>query len=583
MPQTGKNTANVSKEKQTSAANSTAKEKTNVRKAYKIEYFTENRRKKKAPKVINGTCTGFKEQNDVTDYNFYLPNEKADDNIVYVFDANNNLIRGICDKFTNNINPPTIIPITSQKIPRLTYDVNTKLDEKVNKIIADNLEAYCELKKIDKTKRDRLQLHLIKAAYVMLSYLWDKNFTEVQRYKVDYKHIIDILNKYNNIIDDKSSTQDFSLMLDRTTSNEFPDTTNPDGPMFLDFVYGYTTNKNKIDYSYQPNKLHQANILTQFHTNHYNKNMAGLIACCVYLEYKYENEKYEENALKLDLIKEDKELMCFFAHLTSKVYDFMVDDIIEDKCDLEGISIIKLINSETKNDCENYTLRKYVVQIYAAAMVLSMKPANSAKPANSVKPANSIPTYKEFYQAQENNSQYKNKFELVKNIIEQRTIKLTNNEVINNLKYVPNIINKDNLINAHNRYVKFFTHPKSETNTNKNITERHHRSDIEKYITYKNDEYYKEMITNLNLSDDIKTKLEALKKYQQEGVASDNADKKKGGKNRNLLKVSDKRVMINGKSRVVYVRTHGGKYIKASGNFVTVKSAMKSAKNKSKK
>ena len=44
MPQTGKNTANVSKEKQTSAANSTAKEKTNVRKAYKIEYFTEKKK-----------------------------------------------------------------------------------------------------------------------------------------------------------------------------------------------------------------------------------------------------------------------------------------------------------------------------------------------------------------------------------------------------------------------------------------------------------------------------------------------------------------------------------------------------------
>lgn len=80
--------------------------------------------------MINGTCTGFKERNDDTDYNFYLPNEKADDNIVYVFDENNNqtLIRGICDKFTDNINPPTIIPITSQKIPRLTYDIKTKLE-----------------------------------------------------------------------------------------------------------------------------------------------------------------------------------------------------------------------------------------------------------------------------------------------------------------------------------------------------------------------------------------------------------------------------------------------------------------------
>ena len=54
--------------------------------------------------------------------------------------------------------------------------------------------------------------------------------------------------------------------------------------------------------------------------------------------------------------------------------------------------------------------------------------------------------------------------------------------------------------------------------------------------------------------------------------------KQTGGKPKSSPKASAKRIMINGKSRVVYIGTRGGEYIKASGEFVTVKSAVKSAK-----
>lgn len=359
----------------------------------------------------------------------------------------------------------------------------------VNTAIEQNLDAYIPANNANNTEREKLRTFLTKAAYSMFSVL---GFKEKNEYE-------EVINKYSNDPTDKK---------------------NPDAPMFADFVYGYTNQKNgtdQTDYSSQPDELSKQILIKNTDTppkpvNFYNKNKAGLIACCAYLEYKtgvVGEDGFIKPATELltNMVNlAEEKLMCIFANLTWRVFEIARDET--EICDFK-IPIIDLLNSNTDitvNECGKKkgtkqikiytavtlkdTLRKDIVQIYAAAIVLSeMK----------------IPTYANFLEL--------------------------------------------------------------ETTTKNGLTPNANQN-------FKTTTYYNNMIKKLDT--DIQTKLEALKEYQQKAVGLKQAEKK-GGKPRNLLKASDKRVMINGKSRVVYVGARNVEYIKASGEFVTVKSAVKSA------
>jgi hypothetical protein len=376
-----------------------------------------------------------------------------------------------------------------------SIDAINKKIAAVDTAIEQNLNAYCDFKNIqgdqNAEEKAKLKEYLGYAAYSMCAVLGVNQINQ---------QVPEIKNRYTAI-------------LDKYTNNANSEYNNKDGPMFIDFVYGYT-NQGSQDYSSQPIELDKENKkmyeLSGNHVNFYNKNKAGLIACCAYLEYKYgvagnvENFKEKASKLLINIVNiEESKLMCVFANLTWRVFEIAKNET--ETCDFK-IPIIDLLNHNkdiTVENCgkkdkskqnENYTvndliltLKKDVVQIYAAAIVLS---------------GMEIPTYNKFIKLESDNKQIFKTKEYYEQIIKIMALKIGSDELLNKL-----------------------------------------------YTYYKPGDY------------------------------SD----RRGGKFKSSPKASAKRIMINGKSRVVYVGTRGGEYVKMSGEFVTVKSAIKSAKKQSSK
>lgn len=545
-----------------------------------------NNNKKPNFEVIDGTYSDFTPIEDDT-----FPIIDINLETVYKVEGTGEtakVIRGSSKSFKMNPyiskdNVPEIFPDTVQII---NFELEEDLIEKlVKESIDKNLYAYF------KEEKEKLQTYLTFAADAMLSILLTENKNnKVNKYS-------EIINKYIN---------DPELITSKRTKKT---NTNPDGPMFLDFVYGYRTNNGKKDYSYQPREMNKINDNNNFliyktinnksiqkqkkPTNNYNKNIGGLIACCAYIEYK--TETLHPNRIKnyatiiattiatvknIEQIKDEK-LMCIFAHLTSKVFELANCKIDLERCDMR-IPISDLINSndnngqKTCNITAKFTFRNYVCQIYAAAIVLSGIP---------------IPTDVEFcnYQDSYNDLGHMSllqsffisnfKTELTVDDFKQKILKEfieTNGQPII-IDYNSLITDIPNLIKTHNKYVQYYKHKtiiqmikKDERYYDDMLyrkTTNYYYAETGDYFSFKNNKYYEHMISKLN--ENLKTKLKELKDYQQPAAEKKQA-KQKGGKSRNLLKVSDKRVMINGRSRVVYVSARNVEYILRNGEFVKI-------------
>lgn len=326
-------------------------------------------------------------------------------------------------------------------------DETERIKTDVKKAIAANLEAYKKVKNLNDEKKNILKTCLTNAANAMLNILGKSNI---------------ITNSGSDVYSDLLSEY----------INEPNKTDKKDAPIFMDFVYGYTNNKDNSDYSSQPIDLAAAN--TSDKVNNYNKNKAGLIALIAYVDYRTKelasaipvsvsNSNRNINVqIVTTFIKSldfsnipantEKELMCIFANLTWRVYEIVKGENRTKNCDFL-LPIEKLIKNEeyTVEKCDKGkdkkytkdklidTLKKDVVQIYSAAMVFS----------DSVK----IPTSKVFIDVQTNNTEYTNYLKLIKFLESKKAEDLKAEDL---KSYKDYILNQDKLITAHNDNKGFY-------------------------------------------------------------------------------------------------------------------------------